>query len=108
MSLEEKAKELAKEVMKTEEYANLNSAKARVKVDPNAQDIINELKSEQDYIQRSRLEGKPVDNDRVIKYQTLQKKAIENVTLQRLFKAQQEFGRVMQKVNETLDKELFK
>lgn len=107
MSLEAKAKELADVMKETEEYQGLNSAQARVKLDPVAQDLLTQLQSAQQELQQAQAQGQQINPDQISEFQTLEQQAQNNLTLQNLIKAQQAFGEVMNTVNETLGEELF-
>ena len=106
ISLETKAMEFAQAVKETDEYSNLNAAQARIKLDPVAQEIINDLEQTQQRIQQAQAQGQPV-NSEVQSFQLLQQKAIANETLKRFFQAQQDFAKVMENANELITKELF-
>jgi len=104
--LEAKAREFAEAVKETEEYSNLNAAQARIKLDPVAQELINELEESQRRIQEGHTQGNPV-NSEVQNFQLLQQKAMANETLKRFFQAQQEFAKVMGEANQVITQELF-
>ena len=91
----------------TEEYQGLNSAQTRVKLDPVAQDLLNELQGAQQKLQQAQAQGQQITPDQVTEFQSLEQQAQSNLTLQNLIKAQQAFGEVMNRVNETLGQELF-
>ncbi len=107
MSLSEKAKELALAVKDTEEYKNLTSAQTRVKLDPAASQLIEELQKVQESLQASQGEGKEISPDQIQHYQTLESQAHANLTLTNLLKAQQAFSEIMNQVNQSITQELF-
>jgi len=106
ISLDTKAKEFAQAVKETEEYSNLNAAQARIKLDPVAQELINELEESQRRIQEGQAQGQQV-NSEVQSFQLLQQKAMANETLKRFFQAQQDFSKVMEEANQIITNELF-
>ncbi len=107
LSLSEKAKDLALAVKDTEEYKTLTSAQTRVKLDPAASDLIEQLQSVQEQLQATQAEGKQVSPDQIQQYQTLEEQAKANITLTSLLKAQQAFGELMNQVNQSITQELF-
>ncbi len=108
MSIDEKCKELAVAVKKTEEYQNLSSAHARLKLDITAQDLITKIQKLQEDIHRAQMEGLPVDNAKVDEMKALHVSAQQNETLNRLFKCQEAFNALMQQISEKISYELYK
>ncbi|MDW7650068.1 MAG: YlbF family regulator [Bacillota bacterium] len=106
ISVENTAKELAKAIKETDEYANLNSAHARIKLDPTAQDLISQMETSQQTIQQAQMQGQPVEGD-IQQLQQLQQQAMQNETLKQLFQAQEAFGKVMEEANKVINQELF-
>ncbi len=106
MSVETTAKELAHALKETSEFSDLSAAEARIQLDPNAQQLITELEKSQQEIQKAQSDGQPVSN-KIQEVQLLQQKARQNETLQQFFQAQQAFGRVMEKANKVISRELF-
>lgn len=108
MSIDEKAKALAEAVKETEEYKDLNSAHARLKLDVVAQDLITKVQKLQEDIQKVQMEGQPVDKVRVEQMKALHVAAGQNETLSRLFKNQERFNNLMQSISEKISQELYK
>ncbi|WP_028308708.1 YlbF family regulator [Desulfitibacter alkalitolerans] len=108
MSIEQKAKELAEAVKETEEYKNLNSAHARLKLDVAAQDLISKIQKLQEDVHRAQMEGQPVDNAKVDEMKALHVSAGQNETISRLFKSQETFNNLMQSISEKISQELYK
>lgn len=106
ISLEVKAKEFAEAVKETEAYSDLQAAEARIKLDPVAQELVNELTQSQQQIQQNQAQGQPVETD-MQNLQLLQQKAMANETLKRYFEAQQAFSQVMEQANQVITSELF-
>ncbi len=108
MSIDERAKELAVAVKETDEYKDLNSAHARLKLDVAAQDLITRVQQLQEDIQKAQMEGQPVDNAKVDEMKALHVAAGQNETLSRLFKSQETFNNLMQSISEKISQELYK
>jgi cell fate (sporulation/competence/biofilm development) regulator YlbF (YheA/YmcA/DUF963 family) len=106
ISVENAAQELAKAIKETEAYTNLNSAHARIKLDPSAQDLISQMETSQQSIQQAQMQGQPVE-DEIKQLQQLQGQAMQNETLKQLFQAQEAFGKVMEETNKIINQELF-
>jgi len=107
MTIEQKAKELAEAIKETEEYKELSSAHARLKLDVAAQDLIEKIQKLQDDIHRAQMEGQPVDNAKFDEIKALHVTAGQNETINRLFKNQEKFNEVMQSVSEKITRELY-
>lgn len=106
MTIEQKAKELAAAIKETEEYKELSSAHARLKLDVTAQDLITKLQTLQEDLQRAQMEGKQVDNAKFDEIKALHVIAGQNETINRLFTSQEKFNAVMQSVSEKISQEL--
>ncbi len=107
LTLETKAKELAEVLKETEEYKELSSAQTRVKLDPEAEDLLKKLQNAQQQLQNAQAEGQQVQPEQVQEYQDLEGQIRTNLTLTNLLKAQQSFGEVMNRVQEAIGEELF-
>ncbi|MGI6659639.1 MAG: YlbF family regulator [Dethiobacteraceae bacterium] len=105
ISIENAAKELAKELKNTVEYSNYRQAYARIKLDPTAQDIMTSMEQIQLKIQEMLAEGLPVDEEFQKLYQ-LQHQAVTNSTLAQFFAAQEAFSEVMKKADQIINQEL--
>ncbi len=106
MSISEKANELAEEIKQTQEYENLKSAEAKLKLDPAAQDLISEFQEKQEKMQNAQQTGEQVDQNVIETLQNLQGQMQENETIKNLMDAQQQFDEVMKQVNETVTQAL--
>lgn len=107
LSLEEKTKELAEEIKNSSEYQELTAAQSRVQLDPKAQDIVNQIQNERQKVQDAQMQGEEVDQNVVQNLQLLQQQAEQNETLSKLFEAQEDFNKIMERVNKTLTEELY-
>ena len=107
MTIEQKTKELAGAIKETEEYKDLNSAHARLKLDVAAQDLIEKIQKLQEDVHKSQVEGQPVDNAKVDEIKALHVTAGQNETIGRLFKSQEKFNELMHSVSEKITQELY-
>lgn len=107
MSLEQKAIELAQMLKETEEFKALTSAQTRVKLDPNAEDLVRQLQQSQQELYIMQMEGREPTMEQIQQIQLLETKVKSNLTLTNFVKAQEAFGQKMNEVNETITKELF-
>ena len=107
ISVESSAKDLANAIKETEEYANLNSAHARIKLDPTAQELVSEMEGSQQKIQQAQSQGQAPGQEDIQQLQLTQQKAMQNETLKQLFQAQEAFGKVMEEANKVISQELF-
>ena len=107
ISVESSAKEFVNAIKETEEYVNLDSAQAKIKLDPSAQDIVNEMEQHQLKMQQAQAQGRQPAEDDIKQMQLTQQKALENETLKQLFQAQEAFAKVMEVANKVISKELF-
>lgn len=106
MSINQKANELAEEIKQTQEYETLMSAKAKLQLDPTAQELVNEFQEKQEKLQTAQQSGEQVDQEIVQSLQTLQGQMQENETIKNLMDAQQKFDEVMQQVNDAVTQAL--
>ena len=108
MTIEQKAKELAEAVKETEEYKNLDSAHARLKLDVAAQDLITKIQKLQEEVHRDQMEGRAIDNAKLDEMKALHVTADQNETIIRLFKSQEVFNELMHSISEKISEELHK
>jgi cell fate (sporulation/competence/biofilm development) regulator YlbF (YheA/YmcA/DUF963 family) len=107
LSVEEKAKELAQAIKESPEYQELTSAQTRITLDPRAQEIVKQIQEERQNLMQAQMSGQQITQGMTQKLVALQKQAENNTTLNKLFKAQEEFNKVMESVNKTLTEELY-
>lgn len=106
MSVTEKAKELAELIKETEEFESLKSAEARLKLDPKAQELIQQYQDKTEKVQNAREQGGDLDQSDIMSIQNLQGQMEQNETIKNLMDAQKNFEQMMQKVNNTLSENL--
>lgn len=103
-----KAIELAALVKESEEFKAVKSAEARLKLDPNAQDLINEFQGIQQKVMEKQYQGQQPEAEDVQQLQNLQGQLQLNLTVKALVEAQEGFEKLMTEVNETIGEELSK
>ncbi|MEW6622447.1 MAG: YlbF family regulator [Bacillota bacterium] len=108
MSIDIKAKELADAVKESEEFKNLTSAHARLKIDISAQDLIRQIQKLQEKAFEAQRQGTPADKSIIDQLKALEVTAQQNDTLNKLFKAQEKFNMLMHNVSEKISSELYK
>lgn len=108
MEVTEKAMELAEAIKETDEFQELQSAESRISLDPNAQDLVNELQTKQDELLQAQSSGQQPNAQTVQDLQQLQNQMKLNTTLQNYLKAQQSFNDLMQEVNTVISENLQK
>lgn len=106
MTIKEKAKELAQAIKASQEFENLQSARARVKLDPKAQDLLQELQSTQNKVVEMQQNGQAIGQDVITQLRELENQLQLNLTLKNLVEAQQKFEQLMGEVNQVLGEEL--
>lgn len=106
MSIKEKAKTLAEAIKESEEFKGLQSARARVKLDPNAFDLLQKLQLSQDKIISLQQQGRQITQDILEELRSLESQMQLNLTLRNMVEAQQKFEDLMEEVNQTLAENL--
>ena len=106
--IKEKALELANLIKDSEEFKAIKSAEARLKLDPNAQDLINEFQGIQQRAMEKQYQGEQPEASDIQKLQSLQSQLQLNLTVKALVEAQENFEKLMTDVNETIGQELAK
>ncbi|SET09496.1 YlbF family regulator [Anaerobranca gottschalkii] len=106
--IKEKVMELAKLIKESEEFKAIKSAEARLKLDPQAQDLIKEFQILQHNILEKQYQGQQPDAEDIKKIQLLESQIGLNLTLKAVMEAQQNFEKLMTDVNETIAEELSK
>lgn len=104
--IKEKAAELAAAIKESDEYKGLQSARARVKLDPNASDLLDGLQLLQEEIIGLQQQGQAITQEVVEKLRTLESQMQLNLTLRHMVEAQQKFESLMDEVNQILSNTL--
>jgi len=100
--IKEKAAELAAAIKESEEYKGLQSARARVKLDPNASDLLDRLQLLQGEVIGLQQQGQPITQEVVESLRSLESQMQLNLTLRHMVEAQQKFESLMDEVNRIL------
>ncbi|HCX79046.1 MAG TPA: hypothetical protein DG577_06520 [Firmicutes bacterium] len=100
--IKEKAAELAAAIKESEEYKGLQSARARVKLDPNASDLLDRLQLLQEKIIGLQQQGQAITQEVVEELRTLEGQMQLNLTLRHMVESQQKFEDLMDGVNQIL------
>ena len=103
--IKEKARELAAAIKETEEFKGLQSARARVKLDPTAFDLLTKLQQTQARIIGLQQQGQPITQEIVEELRTLEKQMQLNLTL-RNGGSPTEIEDMMDEVNQVLAENL--
>lgn len=106
MSIKEKTRELAAAIKESQQFQDLQSARARVKLDPNAFDLLEKLQQSQEKIIGMQQEGKPITQEIIEELRNLENQMQLNLTLKNMVQAQQKFEELMEEVNQTLAENL--
>jgi cell fate (sporulation/competence/biofilm development) regulator YlbF (YheA/YmcA/DUF963 family) len=106
--IKEKAIELAKLIKESDEFKAVKSSEARLKLDPQAQDLIKEFQVLQYNILEKQYQGQQPDAEDIKKIQLLESQVGLNLTIKAVMEAQQNFEKLMTDVNETIAEELSK
>lgn len=104
--VKEKARELAAAIKETAEFKELQSARARVKLDPNATDLLNKLQQTQTRIIGLQQQGQPITQEIIEELRTLEGQMQLNLTLRNMVEAQQKFETLMGEINQVLAENL--
>jgi len=106
LSIKEKATELATAIKESEEFKGLQSARARVKLDPNAFDLLQKLQESQEKIMGLQQQGQSITPDIIEELRALESQMQLNLTLKHMVEAQQKFEDLMGEVNQILAENL--
>lgn len=102
MSVIEKAKELGKEIRKTEQYQELERVSENMQEDAEANQMIKEIQGLQQQIQFAQQSGVQPSPEQIEEFNNLKSKMDTSLTIQAYAKAQNEFSQFMQDVNSAI------
>ncbi len=106
MNLETKAVELAEAIKDSEEYKELRSAEAQLKLDPKAMDLLEEIQTSQQEVMVAQQNGQQIDQETIQKLQNLESQMQLNLTIKKVMEKRQAFEEVMKNVNQTISQKL--
>lgn len=104
--ISEKARELAHVIKQSEPYRDLQQVEARLALDPNAQDLLQEALQKQGLALEAQQQGRNLSPEEIQGMEQLQSQIQLNATLQSLQKAQQQLEQLLQEVNAIIAEEL--
>lgn len=102
MNLLEKAKELGRELKKTEEYQELERTNQQMKEDPAAQQLIQDVQEAQQRLQFSQQSGIQPTQEQIADFNQKRETLNTNITVRALMKAQEDFNSMMKQVNDAI------
>jgi cell fate (sporulation/competence/biofilm development) regulator YlbF (YheA/YmcA/DUF963 family) len=102
MSLFERAKDLGKEIRSTEEFKELEKANLVVKEDELAVKIIEDINEIQQKLSFSERAGVEPDSELLSRFDKLRDRMENNNSIKLLIEAQENFGNVMQQINNAI------
>ncbi|WP_350342704.1 YlbF family regulator [Proteinivorax tanatarense] len=106
--IKEKAQELADLIKESEQFEALKSAESRLKLDPTAQDLVQNFQELQQKVMEAQYSGQQPDSADMEKLQNMQNEMKLNLTIKNMAEAQENFEGLMKEVNETVSQELSK
>lgn len=107
MSLFEKAKELGQEIKESPEFKAVIKASQNIQDDAEAQKIIQDVQAFQQQIELAEQEGMPLDQEQIGEYNDLKSQMESNILITAYFEAQENYGRLMQEVNQTIQDQIY-
>ncbi len=102
MSVISKAKELGKEIRKTEQYRELERVSENMQEDTEANQMIKEIQELQQQIQFAQQSGVQPGQEQIEQFNNLKSKMDTSLTIQAYAKAQNDFSQFMQEVNSAI------
>jgi len=102
LDLNEKAKDLGREIRKTDAYQELERAGENLKQDDQAQQLVQQVQEVQRQMEFSQQAGVQPDQQQMQQFAQLREQMQSNITVKAFMKAQEEFNNVMKEVNEAI------
>ncbi len=102
MAINEKAKDLGKEIRETPEYQELERTGENLKADSSAQQLIQDVQEIQRQIEFAQQSGVQPDQEQVAKFNDLREQMHANISVRNFMKAQEEFNSIMKSVNDAI------
>lgn len=106
MSIQEKAQELADEILETQEYRELKIAEQAIQNDEEANNLMENFQSTQQRLQMAQSNGQQVSAKQQKQMQSLQAKMQNNEVIKNYMEKQQQFNQVMKTVNQVISSNL--
>ena len=105
-TIQEKAQELAEEIVETSEYRELKIAESAIQNDDEASQLMEDFQSTQQRMQMAQSNGKQVTPQQQKQAQSLQAQMQQNEVIKNFMEKQQQFNQVMQTVNQVISSKL--
>ncbi len=106
MTVFEKAKELGQEIKKTPEYQEVRRTGQNIQDNPDAQRIIQDIQTVQNHLEFAQNAGVQPTEDQLAEFDNIRTKMENNILIQAYMKAQEEYGQLMQEINNSISEEI--
>ncbi len=104
MSIMEKAYELGQEIAMSKELREMKNAELEMMQDDEAQKIIQEFNEKQKLFMAMQREGKELTESQKEEVKDLEQRMLDNPLIYKFFKAQQDFEKVLEEINEIISR----
>lgn len=102
MELRDKALELGRAIRESEQYRELQRAGDNLKEDSSAREIVKNVQEARQQLEFMQQSGVEPNQEQVDNINSLQEQMQANLTVRVFVKAQEEFGEVLQQVNQAI------
>ncbi len=106
MSLFEKAKELGQKIKESQEFKEVHRTGQNVENNADAQQIIQEFQMLHQQLEFAQNTGEQPDPEQIEEFNNLKTLMDNNITIKAYFKAQENYGQLMQEVNNIISEEI--
>ncbi len=106
MSLFEKAKEIGQEIKESPEFKELQRTSQNIQENADAQQIIQDVQTIQKQLQFSQNAGVQPDQEQLQELDNLKVKIDSNIIIRAYMKAEEDYTRLMQEVNQAISEEI--
>lgn len=104
MSIMEKAYELGQEIAMSKELREMKNAELEMMQDDEAQKIIQEFNEKQKLFMAMQREGNKPTESQKEEVKDLEQRMLDNPLIYKFFKAQQDFEKVLEEINEIISR----
>ncbi len=98
----ERAKALGQAIANTDILEEVRAAERRIQLDPQAQDLFQEMQDLQQKVQQAQMSGEPLSPQVQNQMQQVKMQMQGNDTCKKWLDAQEEFSNMMQEINQTI------
>ncbi len=106
MSIFEKARELGQEIKETQEFKEIQRTGQNIKDNPDAQQLIQDIQTIQQQLELAENAGVQPDQEHLEELDNIRLKMENNILIKDYMKAQEDYSRLMQEVNNTISEEV--